>query len=381
MTGPRVTAPPRPPRPGHGPGRPGARRGGRGTRGSARHGPERGSARPGRSCARRRPLGAAGRAVPSSPGNFGFGALGGLEIPEHSRPPPPGVLPRALPGSSGAPHVPYFPLGSTEGFAPRRPRPPVPLRVPVPLRCHEPFPSQTCSAARLKLPAETPGFPKIPPPHHPSCTGMCLPHRDVVSKPLWTQTGVAPKCCPQAHWLPPGQGNLSRTLQSQQPLARHPKGRFPSPPFQLTQQSLHPSPGGGQREAFAIRVPIASFPLASEWKGQPQSSLWKHLPPPQHAALDASRRPQQGTASSRGPQPHPLLLTEEEEVGLSNPFSPSMATGTASTTHRSSAGAKVCLTTQNHRRLLAKGQDQGRAYGHAPHFFSLTNEKKKKSHI
>lgn len=78
---------------------------------------------------------------------------------------------------------------------------------------------------------------------------------------------------------------------------------------------------------------------------------------------------------------HPLLLTEEEEVGLSNPFSPSMATGTASTTHRSSAGAKVCLTTQNHRRLLAKGQDQGRAYGHAPHFFSLTNEKKKKSHI
>lgn len=80
---------------------------------------------------------------------------------------------------------------------------------------------------------------------------------------------------------------------------------------------------------------------------------------------------------------HTLLLTGEEEAGLSNPSclsnpsSPSIATGTARITDRSSAGVKVCLTAENHRRLLAKGQDQGRAYGHAPHFFSLTNEKKK----
>lgn len=78
-------------------------------------------------------------------------------------------------------------------------------------------------------------------------------------------------------------------------------------------------------------------------------------------------------------KPHTLLLTGEEEVGLSNPSSPSIAIGTASTTDRkNSAGIKGCLTTENHRRLLAEGQDQGRAYGHALHFFSLTNEKKKK---
>lgn len=171
-------------------------------------------------------------------------------------------------------------------------------------------------------------------------------------------------------------------------LARSPKGRFPSPQFQLTQQPLHPSRGGGLREAVAVRVPIASFPLPSKWKRQPRSSLCEHFPPPQHLALDASLPATPArNCQKHGPFPaahsaHTLLLTGEEEVGLSNPSSPSIAIGTASTTDRkNSAGVKGCLTTENHRRLLAEGQDQGRAYGHALHFFSLTNEKKKKSRI
>lgn len=114
---------------------------------------------------------------------------------------------------------------------------------------------------------------------------------------------------------PPGQGNLCRPKQSVQPLARRPKGCFPSPQFQLTQQSLHPSRGGGLREAFAIRVPIASFPLPSEWKRQPQGSPWEHLPPPQRSALDAPRRPQRGTASTRGPSPPPTALTPSYSPG------------------------------------------------------------------
>lgn len=381
MTGPRVTAPPRPPRPGHGPGRPGARRGGRGTRGSARHGPERGSAQPGRSCARRRPLGAAGRAVPSSPGNFGLGAPGGLEIPEHSRPPPPGVLARALPGSSGAPHVPYFPLGSTEGFAPRRPRPPVPLRVPVPLRCHEPFPSQTCSAARLKLPAETPGFPRsLPHIIHPaqgcvSHTGMSSPSPSGLKQESPRSAVPKPTGSPLDKGISPGLCRVSSPLPGTQ------RGAFPLPRF-----NLHSSPCIFPPEVARERHSLSVFSLPpSHWfqsgRGSPRAPCGSisHHPSTQHWMLPAD--PSKALPAAEAHNAHPLLLTEEEEVGLSNPFSPSMATGTASTTHRSSAGAKVCLTTQNHRRLLAKGQDQGRAYGHAPHFFSLTNEKKKKSHI
>lgn len=115
---------------------------------------------------------------------------------------------------------------------------------------------------------------------------------------------------------------------------------------------------------MAVRVPIASFPLPSKWKRQPRSSLCEHFPPPQHLALDASLPATPArNCQKHGPFPaahsaHTLLLTGEEEVGLSNPSSPSIAIGTASTTDRkNSAGVKGCLTTENHRRLLAEGQD------------------------
>lgn len=105
-----------------------------------------------------------------------------------------------------------------------------------------------------------------------------------------------------------------------------------------------------------------------------------HRPSTQHWMLPADPNK---ALPAPGPCPaahnaYTLLLTGEEEAGLSNPSSPSIATGTASTSDRSSAGVKVCLTTETHRQLLAKGQDQRRAYGHTQHFFSLTNEKKKK---
>lgn len=124
-----------------------------------------------------------GRAVPSSPGNFALGAPGGLEIPELSCPPPPAILARALPGSPGEPDVPDFPPRSTEGFVPHRPRPPVPLRVPVPAALPSALPQHDlqCSTIENTRPRHKAPQQRLGP--HGPCPTSSHPAQDACPAP------------------------------------------------------------------------------------------------------------------------------------------------------------------------------------------------------
>lgn len=183
---------------------------------------------------------------------------------------------------------------------------------------------------------------------------------------------------PPARGISPG---LCRPKQSLQPLARHPKRCFPSPQLQLTLQPLHPSRGGGLREAFAIRVPIASFPLASKCKRQPQSSPWEHLPPPQHSALAVPRRPQQGTASGRSPSLPPTTSHPPTHRGgrgwSQQPVQPQHGHRDCQYHRQEFRWGQVLPDHRKPPVTSSKGAGSGKSL-RAPHFFSLTNEKKKK---
>lgn len=186
---------------------------------------------------------------------------------------------------------------------------------------------------------------------------------------------------PQSPVSPPRPGEAVRTLQTEagswHPLARHPKGLLShSPTAPICTYTAAPTsfPQRWPKRGICRPCSHSLFParkhLVSKRERQPQSPPCLHLPPPRHPALHAPRRPQQGTASSTAHSPPRTALTPSYSPGrktLVSATRPALASprGLLATADGGPAGVKVCLTAGNHQRLLAKGQDQSRASGHA----------------